>query len=367
MSTLIPDQGEMLERVTIVHRQILCTTLHHASHRLKLHELDGSFVREIPLPSLGSIRDISAKQEGSEFFIQFSSFLCPDTILRYDFTDDSLIPWFTPQLDFPFEDYETVQEFYPSVDGTMVPMFITKRKGIARDGSHPTVLYGYGGYNSNRVPAFSVPILAWLEKGGVHAEPCLRGGAEYGEAWHRAGMLESKQNTFDDFITAGEFLIRQGYTSKAKLGIMGRSNGGLLTGACVTQRPDLFGAVIVWVPVLDMLRYHLFTSGRNWIGEFGCSDDPEQFKFLYKYSPLHNVRMNTVYPPTLIMTADTDDRVVPSQARKFAATILAADGGTNPIHIRIEKAAGHGQGKPIGKLIEEQTDLYTFFFANLFA
>ena len=363
--TVLADQGEMLERVTIVNNQLLCISLHHASHHLSLYDLDGSLHKEIPLPSLGSVRDISAEPEGKEFYIQFSSFLCPDTILRYDFIDDTLKPWFEPVVDFPFDQYETVQEFYPSTDGTLIPLFVTRKKGLQKDGSHPTVLYGYGGYNSNRVPAFSVPVLAWLEKGGVHAEPCLRGGAEYGEAWHRAGMLESKQNTFDDFITAGEYLIREGYTSKGKLGIMGRSNGGLLSGACVTQRPDLFGAVIVWVPVLDMLRYHLFTSGRNWIGEYGCSEDPEQFAFLYKYSPLHNVRMNTVYPPTLVMTADTDDRVVPSQARKFTATILAADAGTNPIHIRVEKAAGHGQGKPIAKLIDEQTDLYSFFVANL--
>jgi prolyl oligopeptidase len=285
--------------------------------------------------------------------------------LRYDPESAKLVTWFGPKVNFPFQDYETVQEFYTSKDGTKVPMFITRRKKLIKDGSHPTVLYGYGGYNINRVPGFSVSILTWLEKGGVHAEPCLRGGAEYGEAWHRGGMLESKQNTFDDFISAGEYLISEKYTCKEKLGIMGRSNGGLLTGACVTQRPDLFSAVIIWVPVLDMLRYHHFTAGRYWTGEYGCADDPQQFKFLYKYSPLHNVKMNTVYPPTLIMTADTDDRVVPSMARKFAATMQAADGGENPILIRIEKAAGHGHGKPISKLIDEQTDLYSFFHINL--
>ncbi|MCL2497508.1 MAG: prolyl oligopeptidase family serine peptidase [Symbiobacteriaceae bacterium] len=363
--TVIPEGKEMLEQVKIINNQLICTTLHHASHVLTIRELDGSPVRQIPLPTLGSVRDVQGKQDGQEFFVTFSSFLYPDTVLRYDFTTEQLTTWFEPKVDFPFADYETVQEFYTSQDGTRVPIFITRRKGLVQDGSHPAVLYGYGGYNSSRVPGFSVPVLAWLEKGGVHAEPGLRGGAEYGEAWHRAGMLESKQNTFDDFIAAGEYLIAQKYTVKEKLGIMGRSNGGLLTGACVTQRPDLFGAVIVWVPVLDMLRYHIFTSGRNWIGEYGCAEDPEQFPFMYKYSPLHNVKMNTVYPPTLVMTADTDDRVVPCQARKFTATIQAADGGENPILIRIEKAAGHGQGKPIGKLIEEQTDLYTFFLANL--
>jgi prolyl oligopeptidase len=215
------------------------------------------------------------------------------------------------------------------------------------------------------VPGFSSAMLSWLERGGVYVVANIRGGDEYGEAWHRAGMLERKQNSFDDFITAGEYLIKSKITRKEKLGITGRSNGGLLAGACLTQRPDLFGAVIVGVPVLDMLRYHHFTAGRYWVGEYGCSENPEQFKFLYEYSPLHNVKMNTAYPPTLVMTADTDDRVVPGQARKFAATMQAADGGDNPIYIRIEKAAGHGMGKPTSKLIDEATDLYTFFFVNL--
>ena len=250
-------------------------------------------------------------------------------------------------------------------DQVKIPLFITKRKGLAKDSSHRTLLYGYGGFNISMTPSFSVANLSWIEKGGVYVSACLRGGSEYGEAWHRAGMLESKQNVFDDFIAAGEYLIREKYTTSGKLGIMGGSNGGLLTGACLTQRPDLFGAVAVRVPVLDMLRYQLFTSGRYWVGEYGSSDSAEQFEFLYKYSPLHNVKMNTVYPPTLIMTADTDDRVVPSQARKFAATLQAADGGDNPLFIRIEKSAGHGAGKPVSKLIAEATDLYTFFAVNL--
>ena len=363
--TVLPDQGEMLEWCKLVNGQLLCCFLHHACHQLRIFGLDGKLIREIAMPGLGSISESSVVDEGKQLFFSFSSFLSPNTVMCYDFEQGSMTTWFAPKVDFPFGDYETVQEFYPSKDGTRVPMFITRKKGLTLDGSHPTVLYGYGGYNLSRMPAFSVAVLTWLEQGGVHAEPCLRGGAEYGEAWHRGGMLESKQNVFDDFITAGEYLIAQGYTCNKKLGIMGRSNGGLLTGACVTQRPELFGAVIVWVPVLDMLRYHHFTSGHNWIGEFGCADDPEQFPYLYKYSPLHNVKMNTVYPPTLMMTANTDDRVVPCQARKFTATMQAADGGDNPIHIRIEKSAGHGQGKPISKMIEERTDLYSFFFLNL--
>jgi len=255
--------------------------------------------------------------------------------------------------------------FYTSKDGTQVPLFITHKKGIVKDGNNPVLLYGYGGFESAEMPYFSIPILTFLEKGGIYAVACIRGGSEYGEAWHRAGMLESKQNTFDDFIAAGEYLIKENYTSRERLGIVGQSNGGLLTASCLTQRPDLYGAVVVGVPVIDMLRYHLFTAGRYWVCEYGSSDDPEQFDFLYKYSPLHNVKMNVVYPPTLIMTADTDDRVVPGQARKFAATLQTADAGENPIVIRIEKSAGHGGGKPISKKIEECADLYAFLLVNL--
>ncbi|MCL2285604.1 MAG: prolyl oligopeptidase family serine peptidase [Firmicutes bacterium] len=362
---VIPDQGEMLNIVVIADNKLLCSFLHHATNCLKLYDLNGEFLREITLPSVGSVPAVSADKDRKEIFIQFSGFLFPSTILRYDFTTEETTTWFAPDINFPFDEYQTVQVFAPSKDGTKVPLFITHRKNIKLDGNNPTVLYGYGGFNISITPNFSVSNLVWLEKGGVFVQACLRGGDEYGEAWHRAGMLESKQNVFDDFISAGEYLIREKYTSREKLGIVGRSNGGLLTGACLTQRPDFFGAVVVWVPVLDMLRYHHFTSGRYWVGEYGCAENPEQFEFLYKYSPLHNVKMNTVYPPTLVMTADTDDRVVPGQARKFAATLQAADGGENPILIRIESSAGHGAGKPVGKVIAEQTDMYTFFSVNL--
>ena len=363
--TVIPDTGKMLEGIILVNNQLLCISLVHATHRLALHELNGKFIREIELPALGSIRNYYAKQKGKELFIQFTSFLYLDSIFRYDFEAGKLEIIFAPQIDFPFRDFETVQKFYTSKDGTQIPMFITCRKELAKDESHQTLLYGYGGFNISMTPAFTAATLTWLEKGGIYVTACLRGGSEYGEEWHRAGMLESKQNVFDDFIAAAEYLISEKYTCKGKIGIYGRSNGGLLTGACLTQRPDLYGAVAVGVPVLDMLRYHLFTAGRYWVGEYGCADDPEQFQFLYEYSPLHNVKMNTVYPPTLILTADTDDRVVPMQARKFAATLQAADGGENPIFIRIEKSAGHGMGKPISKIIEEWTDLFTFLLVNL--
>jgi len=365
VKTIIPNGTEMLEGVELANNQLVCIYLQHATHRVRVYDLCGSFVKDIELPSLGSVRGLSARNNRSECFIQFGSFLYPDTVLRYDFTTGITSTWFAPVIDFPLDEYETVQEFCESKDGTLVPIFITHKKGLARDSSHPTHLYGYGGFSVSMAPAFSVSNLVWLERGGIYVQACLRGGLEYGEAWHRAGMLESKQNVFDDFIAAGEHMISQGYTTSGKLSISGRSNGGLLTGACVTQRPDLFGAVIVWVPVLDMLRYHLFTAGRYWTGEYGCADNAEEFAFLYKYSPLHNVRMNTVYPPTLIMTADTDDRVVPGQARKFAATMLAADAGDNPIYIRIEKAAGHGGGMPVSKVIDEQTDRFAFLLANL--
>ena len=291
--------------------------------------------------------------------------LYPNTILKYCFETDTIATIFSPEIDFNFDNYETVQEFCTSKDGTKIPMFITKHKNTAKDSNNPTYLYGYGGFEISITPSFSATALAWLDKGGIYVEACLRGGSEYGEAWHRAGMLESKQNVFDDFIATAEYLISENYTSKDKIAIHGGSNGGLLAGACLTQRPDLFGAVAVDVPVLDMLNYHRFTIGRYWIGEYGSADNPEQFPFLYKYSPLHNVKMNTVYPPTLVLTADTDDRVVPSQARKFAATLQAADGGANPICIRIEKSAGHGMGKPISKVIEECTDLLTFLHVNI--
>lgn len=363
--TVIPDTDEMLQHVILVNNQILCVNLHHATHRLMLYRSDGSFIREISLPAAGTINGYFAKQRDNSMFIQFTSVLYPSTILKYCFESNSFETIFASKINFDFDSYETVQEFCTSKDGTQVPMFITKRKDLKKDSSHPTYLYGYGGFEISMTPNFSVATLAWLEKGGVYVVACLRGGNEYGEAWHRAGMLESKQNVFDDFIAAAEYLISENYTCKEKIGIHGASNGGLLTGACSTQRPDLFGAVAVAVPVLDMLNYHRFTIGRYWIGEYGSADNPDQFPFLYKYSPLHNIKANTVYPPTLILTADTDDRVVPSQARKFAATLQAADGGSNPIFIRIEKSAGHGMGKPISKVIEERADLLTFLYVNL--
>ncbi|MCE5196559.1 MAG: prolyl oligopeptidase family serine peptidase [Negativicutes bacterium] len=364
--TVLPEKSDLLDEVRLVHHQIICTYLKDAAHVLERYDAEGNFLRQIPLPALGTVRGLSGGAEDEECFILFNSFLYPDTILRYDCKTEETDIWFCPRLDFPFDQFETIRVFYPSKDGTQIPMFITRSKAIKLDGHNPTLLYGYGGFSINRTPNFSPQVLAWLQAGGVHAEPCLRGGAEYGEAWHLAGTLANKQNVFDDYIAAAEWLIAQNYTCRRRLGIMGRSNGGLLTGACLTQRPDLYGAVIVWVPVLDMLRYHRFTVGRYWTGEYGNAEqNPEHFQFMYAYSPLHNVKMNRVYPPTLIMTADMDDRVVPCQARKFTATLQAADAGSNPILLRVEKSAGHGHGKPISKLIEEQTDLYAFLMIQL--
>jgi prolyl oligopeptidase len=270
-----------------------------------------------------------------------------------------------PKLAFNPDDYETRQVFYESRDGTRVPMFITHRKGLKTDGRNPTLLYGYGGFNISLTPAFGVANLAWMEMGGVLAIPSLRGGGEYGEEWHRAGTKLRKQNVFDDFIAAAEWLVAHRYTSREKLAISGGSNGGLLVGACLTQRPELFGAALPAVGVMDMLRFHKFTIGWAWVSDYGSADDPEEFKALYAYSPLHRIKPGTSYPATLITTADHDDRVVPAHSFKFAATLQAAQGGEAPILIRIETRAGHGSGKPTGKLISEAADRLSFLVKEL--
>ena len=267
---------------------------------------------------------------------------------------------------FETEGFETTQVFYPSKDGTRIPMFLTHRKGLELTGDNPVLLYGYGGFNVSLTPAFSPSQRMWIEAGGVYAVANLRGGGEFGEEWYKAGTLGQKQNVFDDFIAAAEWLIEQNYTNSKKLAIMGGSNGGLLVATCITQRPDLYGAALCLVPVTDMLRYHKFTVGRYWVTDYGNAEtNQEHFEFMYKYSPLHNVKEGVEYPPTLVTTADTDDRVVPWHATKFAATLQAAQQGNNPILLRVEKNAGHGMGKPTVKIIEEQTDMYSFLFKTL--
>ena len=360
---LIPQQEDVIEFALVVNHQFVVTYLHDAHHEMKIYAIDGRYERDIPLPTLGSIVEISGRPDQSEMFLGFTSFLYPSSIYRYDFTDGSLALYRASEVDFDAGAYETEQVFYHSKDGTRIPMFLTHKKGLELHGNNPTLLYGYGGFNLSMTPAFSVSTVAWLEHGGVYAVANLRGGGEYGEAWHLAGTLERKQNVFDDFIAAAEWLIANNYTSSSRLAIQGGSNGGLLVAACMVQRLDLFGAVICQVPVIDMLRYHKFTIGRYWISDYGNAEaNPDHFKFMYAYSPLHNIKEGVNYPAALIMAADTDDRVVPAHAKKFAAALQAANGGDNPILLRIETKAGHGLGKPTAKLIEERSDILAFLF-----
>src|SRR6184192_3199353 len=362
---IIPQGADVLEEVHIMHDVFVTSAMHDASSRLRLYGLDGRPLSELVLPALGTVGSITGERPDAEMFYAFTSFLYPTTVFRYDFKTGTSSVFKAPQIDFDPSGYETQQVFYTSKDGTRVPMFITHRKGLKLDGSNPTYLYGYGGFNISLTPSFSVATLVWLEMGGVYAVPNLRGGGEYGEEWHQAGMLEKKQNVFDDFIAAAEYLIAQGYTATPKLAIAGGSNGGLLVGAAITQRPDLFGAALPAVGVMDMLRFHKFTIGWAWVTEYGSADSAAQFPYLYKYSPLHNIRAGTRYPATLVTTADHDDRVVPGHSFKFTATLQAAQAGPQPVLIEIETKAGHGAGKPTSKVIEEQADRMAFLVRNL--
>jgi prolyl oligopeptidase len=359
---VVPQGDDPISFVSMINNQLIVAYLKDAHHVLKIYDNNGRFDREIELPTIGSVFGLSGKRKDTEMFFSFTSYTYPTTQFRYDFKKKEVSIFRKPEIQFDPAGYETKQIFYQSKDGTRVPMFVTHKKGIALDGSNPTLLYGYGGFNQSMTPYFSVLNLFWLENGGVYAVANIRGGDEYGEEWHQGGILERKQNVFDDFIAAAEWLIANKYTSSPKLAIEGGSNGGLLTAACMLQRPELFGAVISEVPVTDMLRYHKFTIGRFWASDYGTSDDPAQFEFLYAYSPVHNVKKGVKYPPTLITTADTDDRVVPMHGKKFAAALQAADAGDSPILIRIETKAGHGGGKPTSKRIEEGADVYAFLF-----
>ena len=362
---IIPEASETLEAVGLLNNQFVADYLQDARSQIKIYDLDGTFIREVELPGIGSAGGFDGKRYDTETFYTFTSFTTPATIYRYDMTTGVSKLFRQPQVDFDPEDYQTQQVFYPSKDGTKIPMFITHKKGIKLDGNNPTYLYGYGGFNISLTPSFSISNLVWLEIGGIYAVANLRGGGEYGEAWHQAGMKDKKQNVFDDFIAAGEWLIEHKYTNKAKLAIAGGSNGGLLVGACMTQRPDLFAAAIPAVGVLDMLRFHKFTIGWAWCAEYGNPDHEEDFKILYGYSPLHNLQEGTAYPATMITTADHDDRVVPAHSFKFAAALQVAHNGDNLVLIRIETKAGHGAGKPTSKIIEEAADKWGFLMANL--
>lgn len=362
---IIPQADETLEGVGLLNNQFVASYLKDAHTQIKIFDLNGSFVREVALPGIGSAGGFGGERDDTETFYSFTSFTTPATIYRYDMVTDQSSVFRQPQVDFNPDNYETKQVFYSSKDGTQVPMFISYKKGIELDGNNPTCLYGYGGFGISLTPSFSVSNVVWMEMGGIYAVPNLRGGGEYGEEWHQAGTKLNKQNVFDDFIAAAEWLIANKYTSPAKLAIFGGSNGGLLVGACMTQRPDLFAAALPAVGVMDMLRFHKFTIGWAWTSDYGSSENPEEFNTLYAYSPLHNLKPGTSYPATMITTADHDDRVVPAHSFKFAAALQAAHTGSAPVLIRIETKAGHGAGKPTTKTIEEIADRWAFLVSTL--
>ncbi|HSM50002.1 MAG TPA: prolyl oligopeptidase family serine peptidase [Thermoanaerobaculia bacterium] len=362
---VIPQAEGTLESVSYVGRMFVATYLEHAANRVRVFGRDGQPVRDLDLGAIGSVDGFRGRSDDSETFFSFASFTEPGAIYRYDVATGEKREFFRPKVAFDAAGFEVEQVFYASKDGTKVPMFLVHRKGLKRDGSHPTLLYGYGGFNVSLTPYFSVARAVWLEMGGVLAVANLRGGGEYGEEWHQAGIKLKKQNTFDDFLAAAEWLIGNRITRPDRLAILGESNGGLLVGAAMTQRPELFGAALPAVGVMDMLRYHRFTAGRFWVDDYGSADDPEEFRVIRSYSPYHNLKPGTAYPATLVTTADTDDRVVPGHSFKFAAALQAAQAAANPVLIRIETRAGHGGGKPVAKMIEETADEWAFLAANL--
>lgn len=362
---LVAEQQNPLSGVSVINRQFILTYQQDASDHAYVYGLDGKLRHEVKLPSVGSVGFTGDKKE-PECFYTFTSFTQPGTIYRYDMERNESTLYSAPNVKFKQDDYVSEQVFFLSKDGTRIPMFLTYKKGLKRDGSNPVFLYGYGGFNISLPPGFSAMRIPFLENGGIYAQVNLRGGSEYGEEWHIAGTKMQKQNVFDDFIAAAEWLISEGYSSKEKMAIVGGSNGGLLVGACMTQRPDLFRVAIPQVGVMDMLRYHKFTIGWNWASDYGTSEDSkEMFEYLYGYSPLHNLKPGTAYPATLVTTADHDDRVVPAHSFKFAATLQECHQGSNPVLIRIDTKAGHGGGKPLTKVLEEQADIYGFIMYNL--
>jgi len=357
---VIPEAAETLEGIDVVGGKFLALYLKDAHSQARVFKTDGTPAGEIDLPGLGTASGLGGKASDTETFYAFTSYTRPTTIYRYEVASGKSDVFKSPKVDFNPDDYETTQVFYPSKDGTKIPMFLSHKKGMTPDPATPCFLYAYGGFNISITPGFSPSTLAWMEMGGLYAVANLRGGGEYGEEWHQGGTKLKKQNVFDDFIAAAEWLIAEKWTSTPKLAIEGRSNGGLLIGACMTQRPDLYGACVPGVGVMDMLRFHKFTIGWAWIDDYGSSDDPEEFQALYKYSPLHNIKPGTCYPPTFVITADHDDRVVPAHSFKFAATLQAAQSCDNPVLIRIETKAGHGAGKPTAKVIDEAADKWAF-------
>ncbi len=362
--TVIAEKGDVLLGANSAGGKLFCSYLKDVTTRVSQHDLSGKLEREIALPGLGSAGGFGGKKEDRTLFYTFTSFNYPPVIFQYDIASGESRLFRKSEAKFNPADYEVKQVFFPGKDGTRVPMFIVHRKGMVLDGGNPTFLYAYGGFNASMSPYFSAGNLVFLEKGGVYAVANIRGGGEYGEAWHKAGMLEKKQNVFDDFIAAAEYLVGQKYTRPEKLAISGASNGGLLVGACMAQRPDLFRVALPAVGVMDMLRYHKFTVGWGWSVEYGSSDDAAQFKYLYAYSPLHNLKPGVSYPATLVTTADHDDRVVPAHSFKFIAALQEMHKGENPVLIRIETRSGHGSSN-LRKAIEIAADTWGFVFKNL--
>ncbi len=363
---LVPPRDDaVLEGARILGDRLALSYLERATSRLRLADLDGGLRHEIALPTLGSLFGLGAESDGHELFYGFSSYTVPPSIYRLDLRTDGQTLWRRVETDVDPGQYEVEQVRVRSRDGTPVTMFLVHRRGLARTGDTPTYLTGYGGFNISMTPAFSRSLLLWLEHGGLVAIPNLRGGGEYGEAWHQDGMLGRKQNSFDDFIAAAEWLIRERYTRPGRLAVAGGSNGGLLMGAVLTQRPDLFRAVVVQVPLLDMLRYHRFLIARLWIPEYGSPEEPQAFAWLKAYSPYHHVRPGTAYPAVLLATAESDTRVDPMHARKMTAQLQAASGSGHPVLLRLEARAGHGAGKPLSKVLDELTDTWSFVFSEV--
>ena len=366
VETVIPEhEKNLLEGVGTAGGYLFASYLQDAQNQVVQYDYDGRLVREIVLPAIGTVGGFSGEEEDTELYYSLSNYTAPATIYRYDIASGESTLYKSPEVAFDPSLFVTEQVFYPSKDGTQVPMFITRRKDLKLNGENPCLLYGYGGFQINLTPGFNPSALMFVEQGGVYCVANLRGGSEYGEAWHKAGMLENKQNVFDDFIAAAEYLIAQKYTSSERLAINGGSNGGLLVGACEVQRPDLYAVCLPQVGVMDMLRYHKFTIGWGWAVEYGSSDNEEQFPYIYAYSPLHNIKEGVKYPATLVMTADHDDRVVPAHSFKFAAQMQHCQAGEAPVLIRIESKAGHGAGKPTSKRIDEAADMYAFLFQNI--
>jgi prolyl oligopeptidase len=362
---IVPQAKETLGGVSYINNQFVTNYLKDAYTQIRIHDKKGKFVRNVELPGIGTASGFGGERDDTETFYTFSSYNAPPTIYRYDLETGKSEVFRKAEVKFNPNDYEVKQVFYNSKDGTRVPMFITHKKGIKLDGTNPTLLYAYGGFNVSQTPGFSVSRIAWMEMGGVYAVANLRGGGEYGKEWHEAAIKLNRQKAFDDFIAAAEYLISAKYTSPKKLAIQGGSNGGLLVGAVLNQRPDLFGAALPAVGVMDMLRFHKFSAGRYWTSDYGSPDDPAEFAAIYKYSPLHNLKKGTKYPAVLVTTADHDDRVVPAHSFKYAATLQESQAGDAPVLIRIETKAGHGAGKPTSKQIEEIADLYGFLVKNL--